>query len=1195
MRRQLQGLASLRAASGLVAPRGRDDGRGGRRRLWSVRQVVVAAFSGSPAAIGRTRNGAAAAMMERAVRLQAPFLRSLGTAHGRHRPARTFMCSASGSALIYKPVRARGLKASSPMHAALRDRMQAEGFELMDAASYALMGKETHPLEALFNAKHILVVGATDRPGTLGASVMQNLLKDRGLMSAVNTAPLDETGEQTQLNHPELTLVAHSRRTVHGISTYASVEDAPGEQDLALILNRAELAVQVVRDLIKHKPSVRCAVLYGQDFDESDTVSGKSYIAQIDELVAMQPSLRLLGPHSSGVLSTAASSRAPFSALFAPIINVRPGGLALLTNSGALMCALMDWSVREQFGFSRIVSLGRMRDLDWSDTIGFLGNDPATRAIIVHMEGIGDVRSFISAAREVALRKPIIVLKSLVYAETRAAVRFLSDEEHGTNAIDNDVLSEIFRRTGVLRVSKIDELFLSARALATQPVPEGPRLGIVTNAGGPGLVAVDALLSGSGKLAKLSSTTSEFLARALPPGSSTKSLVDISWEGDVENPHIYHDAVSAALRDENTDAVLVVLSPQANTRPIQAAHEVAALAPEAQALHKTLLASWMGGSNLLDAHAVLRRAGIPNFAFVDAAVRIFNYLVDYKLALRNLYEVPDSSSSANATASGTAAGRVTKWKDAAVRCRKTIQQIQAATQHGSEIELGYADAAKVLGSYGIPCLRTAIVESMDEAVIIAAEMRLPVSLTITRGERAGDGASSGAFGAFATGGETTYYCDSTDAIRRVFRSVVEPEAVRITLSPASGCLSEPNFGSQSGGRGALPAAPGGARAPRGVTVALKKAIVRDEDRSNMERSIFKLVLTSRIEPHVGPVLVVGSRGIFSQDRALLLPPLSIPLARLGMDRTAVYSHMCDVESPNRHILENIVVQMSRLVTEQCVLSSHLELHVSPALVAVTDASMRISPAGAPPPRCAIRPYPTEYPYFSLWPGDSMGTAPVMMRIIRPEDEPLVRRFVEQVTGRAEPTVHSESDDSWVGDRIANLCHSDYATKLTLLAEARNRDSGMVDIVAMGTLIIDPRLRRGMDRDKNARSEPQSREGTEASGARATNAPASGTQATPAHDALPSPLASQVASVPPQLLEKNFSVIVHSSDRSPGLRIELLRRMVQIAREESIPRLVGIISEENGLLLRTCKMVGFRLEPIPGSHGKVRVEFSVKAK
>jgi acetyltransferase len=405
--------------------------------------------------------------------------------------------------------------------------------------------------------------------------------------------------------------------------------------------------------------------------------------------------MRIIGPNCLGLMSPLSGLNATFAGSMA-----QPGSIAFLSQSGALCTSILDWSIREHIGFSAFVSTGSMLDVGWGDLIGYLGEDPRTRAILMYMESIGDARSFLSAAREVALTKPIIVIKA---GRSEQAARAAASHTGALTGSD-EVLDAALRRSGVLRVNRISDLFYMADVLAKQPRPRGPRLVIVTNAGGPGVLATDALAAEGGELAEISAETIAQLDGILPRHWSRHNPVDIL--GDAP-PERYSQALEIAAKDPAVDGILVTLAPQGMTDPALVAEQ---LKPFAAIPGKPVLASWMGGASVEKGREILKAAGIPSFAFPDTAARAFTYMWQYSSNLRALYESPkliaelgDRAAAADILGSAKAAGRTL---------------------------LPEAESKRLLAAYGIPTVRTEVAASEPDAVRLAGEIGFPVALKL---------------------------------------------------------------------------------------------------------------------------------------------------------------------------------------------------------------------------------------------------------------------------------------------------------------------------------------------------------------------------------------------------------------------------------------------------------------------------------
>src|SRR5271169_1174017 len=385
-------------------------------------------------------------------------------------------------------------------------------------------GPQGHGLDPMFVPESVAVIGATGRPGTVGRSILENLLhgKFQGKVYAVNA------------NHPE----------VLGLKTYASIRDIPGTVDLAIVATPATTVPQLIGECVD--AGAKSAIVLSAGFRERGT-EGAALEEQVQEQLR-RGSMRLIGPNCLGLMNSAIGLNATF-VKEAP----KAGNVAFLSQSGALLVAILDWSAREQVGFSAIVSTGSMLDVDWGDLIYYFGDDPHTKSILIYMESVGDARSFLSAAREVALSKPIIVIKA---GRSEAASRAAASHTGALTGSD-DVLEAAFRRCGVLRVQNLADLFYMAEVLSKQPRPRGPRLTIVTNAGGPGVLATDALMSTGGELSSLAPESIDALDQFLSPHWSHANPIDVLADADADR---FVRAVDVASKDPGSNGLLVIIA-----------------------------------------------------------------------------------------------------------------------------------------------------------------------------------------------------------------------------------------------------------------------------------------------------------------------------------------------------------------------------------------------------------------------------------------------------------------------------------------------------------------------------------------------------------------------------------------------------------------------------------------------------------
>jgi acetyltransferase len=352
-------------------------------------------------------------------------------------------------------------------------------------------GYRRHPLDAIFSPRNVAVIGATERPGSVGRTVLWNLISNPfgGAIFPINP----------------------KRSNILGIRAYPTIADAPDQVDLAVVVTPAPTVPDVIEECVQ--AGVKGAIIISAGFKEIGEEGAR--LEQEILAKARKAKMRIIGPNCLGVMSPITGINATFAKGMA-----LPGRVGLISQSGALLTSVLDWSLAEHVGFSAFISIGSMLDVDWGDLIYYLGDDPHTDSIVIYMETIGDARSFLSAAREVSLTKPIIVIKA---GRTAAAAKAAASHT-GSLAGSDDVLDAAFRRCGVLRIERIAEVFYMAEVLAKQPRPAGPNLTILTNAGGPGVLATDALVLRGGKLTTLSEQTMAALNATLPPPSTSSAM-----------------------------------------------------------------------------------------------------------------------------------------------------------------------------------------------------------------------------------------------------------------------------------------------------------------------------------------------------------------------------------------------------------------------------------------------------------------------------------------------------------------------------------------------------------------------------------------------------------------------------------------------------------------------------------------------
>jgi acetyltransferase len=878
--------------------------------------------------------------------------------------------------------------------------------------------RTSHRLESIFNPATVAVIGAREDPASVGGRLLKNLASGalKGRAFPVNPA----------------------HASVQGLPAFRSIEEIPERVDLAVIATPAPTVPDIVSQCAS--AGVKGAIVISAGFRETGA-AGAALEQQI-LIAAGSSGMRIIGPNCLGVQSPGTGLNATFAEAIA-----RPGNVAFASQSGALCTAILDWSLAENFGFSRFVSTGSMLDVGWGDLIDFLNDDRETTSIVLYMESVGDPRAFISAVREVALLKPVIIIKAGRSEATAKAAASHTGALAGSDA----VFDAVVQRCGALRVDTIEDLFLMSEVLAKQPRPTGKRLAILTNAGGPAVLAADALIAGGGELAPLDEKSLGLFNEFLPGHWSRNNPVDILGDADADR---YARALDVVRSNLACDGVLVIFAPQGISRSADIA---ARIVRQPRFERKPILASFMGAHAVDEGRAILERAGIPVVQYPDAAARLFNYMWRYDAALQALYETPTAL-----PASEQAPDRVT------VRALIELARTQRRTL------LSEAESKALLAAYAIPVVPTKVCAAAENAVEAAKETGFPVavklhSLTVTHKSD--------------IGGVVLDVRDE-DGVRHAFAAIQRSVSERAGVDAFAGVTVQPMV--PTGG--------------------------------------YELILGSSADREFGPVLLFGLGGTLVEvfrDSAMGLPPLNTTLARRMMERTRIYAALKGtrgrpaVDLPR---LEALLVQFAALVVEQPWVK---EIDINPLLASADrllalDARVVLHDPATPErdlPRPAIRPYPAQF--AAQW-CDAKGTL-LELRPIRPEDEPLMRRFHETLS---ETTVYRRYAhvvrlaDRVAHDALIRACFLDYDRHMALVALPAG--PGPQPIVGVGRLI--------KSRDEGA---------------------------------------------------AEFALAVSDGYQRRGIGTELLRRLVDIGRVEGVRRIIGYILSENGAMLKICKRLGFK--------------------
>jgi acetyltransferase len=526
----------------------------------------------------------------------------------------------------------------------------------------------------LFQPQSVAVIGASDKPRSVGAIVLRNLVEGgfAGPIMPVN---------------PKHDVLA-------GIKVYPTVGSLPAVPELAIICTPPSIVPDLIGVLGARGTKAAIVITAGLGAIKD----GQGRTLKEAMLAASKPYLlRILGPNCVGLLVPALGLNASFAHT-----GALPGKIAFVSQSGALVTGVLDWAKSRSIGFSKFISLGDSADVDFGDVLDYLGGDAETHAILLYIESITAARKFMSAARAAARNKPVLGVKAGRVPEGAKAAA----SHTGALAGSDDVYDAAIRRAGLLRVFSTEDLFDAVETLARARPIAGERLVILTNGGGPGVMATDALVLGQGRLASLSQETLRSLDAILPPTWSHGNPVDIIGDAPTER---YAKTLQILLKDPQTDAVLFIHAPTAIVPSVEIA---AAVSPVATQGGRNVIACWLGGDAVRQARAAFTQAGIPTYDTPEAAVRAFLQVVQYRRNQDLLMEVPPSRSA-----------------DFAHDRKKAQAVVRRALAEGRTM-LSEPEAKAVLAAYGIPVVNTQIAATVEEAVRIASNIGFPVALKV---------------------------------------------------------------------------------------------------------------------------------------------------------------------------------------------------------------------------------------------------------------------------------------------------------------------------------------------------------------------------------------------------------------------------------------------------------------------------------
>ena len=885
-------------------------------------------------------------------------------------------------------------------------------------------------LNNVFNPNSVALIGASDKEGSLGRIILTNLLqtKDR------KTFPVNP-----------------HKKTLLGLDCFENIARIADPVDLAVIATPAKEVPELVEEC--GKAGIGGLVIVSAGFKKIGE-EGR-LLEQRVTATRKKYGMRILGPNCLGFVRSNAGLNATFLRM-----NPPSGNIAFISQSGALGGAILDWAVDAHVGFSMFASLGSMIDVDFGDLIDFLGEDKDARSILLYMEGVGNAKKFMSAARAFAMRKPIIILKPGRFTESARAAR----SHTGAMAGDDAIYEAAFRRVGVVRVKEIADLFDAAEVLDSRHLPGGPKLAIVTAAGGPGVMATDALIDVGGELARLSGESMEQLNQFLPPFWSKGNPIDVLGDADAAR---YGRAINICLGDSGIDGVLVIYVPS-DTAP---ADEVArAVIDNAKEAWKPIITAWMGAEKVRGAREMLTQNDLPCYETPEEAVRAYVNMYRYKRNLALLYETPAELPVHEAP-----------LKD------HLKELIKRAIREGRTL-LNEKESKEFFATYGIPTTIPSITHHVEEAVAAAREIGYPVAIKIVSPD-------------------ITHKSD----VGGVVVGIHSDEQMRQAYGSIATTVKE--------------------RAPKAVIegVSVQKMI---------EGIDYELILGSKKDKDFGAVILFGMGGITAElikDFSIGLPPLNQTLAKRLMEETKAYKLIqgwrgkppADLEE-----LETTLVNFSHLVVD---FPEIAEIDINPLAISggklcALDARIILdkdySESDYPYPHLVITPYPTRF----IVPWRLSDGTEVLLRPIRPEDEPLERDFLSTLSEESRRTRFFSVSKNISHEWLVVFCNIDYDRHIAIVAEVKENEERKIFGVAR--LILNPDFNSG-----------------------------------------------------------EIAVLVHDRFQGKGIGRKLMEMVIKIGRWKGVHEIYGEVMTDNKKMLGLCRKLGFTTKWLFG--GITRITLPLK--
>lgn len=874
-------------------------------------------------------------------------------------------------------------------------------------------------MNKLFNPETIALIGASEREGSVGKTIMDNLLNSK----SINVFPVNP-----------------NKKKVSGIKCYPNVVKIPEKIDLSIIATPAKTVPKIVEEC--GKAGVHGVIIVSAGFKETGE-EGKNLEEQI-KASRGKYGMRIMGPNCLGIIR-------PNIGLNASFLRGNPekGKIAFISQSGALGSAVLDWAINAHVGFSMFVSLGSMLDVDFGDLIDFLGDDPHTRSIMIYMEGIGNAKKIMSAARGFARNKPIIVIKSGRFNESAKAAL----SHTGSMAGDDDVYDAAFKRAGVVRVKEVVDLFNAAEVLDSKCLPKGSKLAIITNAGGPGVMATDALMELGGELAQLSDDSIQKLDSCLPSYWSKSNPVDVLGDADSNR---YQDAVEICLNDPEVNGVLIIYTPQGFSAPVELAEALAGIAEKA---YIPVIAVWMGGKDVGEGREIFLRHNVPSYEKPEEAVKTYMYMYHYGRNLELLYETPAELP-----------------LDQAPPKHHLKALIRRAVKEGKTI-LSEVESKCFLKSYDIPVVETYVAKNIEDAASRALAIGYPVVLKISSQQ-------------------ITHKSDVGGVITGIDSDIKLREEYSTMMSRVKSAYPDAKI----------------------TSVVVEKMI---------EKVDYEIMLGAKKDKDFGSVILFGKGGTDAEifrDFSIGLPPLNQMLARRLMEGTRVYNIIQGFRGrppADMNHLEQIIVRFSNLIVD---FPEIREIDINPLAISngrVCSLDCRIIidrgfiSYSTPYPHLVITPYPTKY----IIPWKMTDRTAVLLRPIRPEDEPLEREMLQSLSEEALRYRFFQVIKDISHQMLTRFCNIDYDREMAFVAELK--EGRKRKIIGIGRLIIEPDFKKG-----------------------------------------------------------EFAVVVHDNYQRRGLGYKLVDMLIGIGQEKGLDKIYGEVLSNNKGMLKICERLGFTAKRMP---------------